>query len=194
MKELVKTHSLGEKDKLIFITGEFIQYEKKVLNLNEITGIHSWISGIQFYRFLIGRKYHIGLKTPTDQINFLFTCYFGISQKYFNKLYNQVLGKIWEPVTTRIWNLNYELVKAGGAMQVGNCQLSKDGILLIRQKKQINWDDFYYEIKYDRVVLNSKTDSTLWMNLYFKDTWNLDVFISLLDWITKENGLSELKQ
>jgi hypothetical protein len=181
------------------VNKETIRFGETTIRREEITEIKYWIGGIQFYRFLVGRWYHIGLKTPANQVNIILKVYLGIGNDYFSDLCSRIIDEIWEPVTDRLYNKNKELLLAGGTMLVGTCQVSKAGILINRsngfssKQKRISWDDLDYEKKYDRLVLNSKSDPGAWVNLYFQHTWNIDILMTLLDWVTKENGLAELQ-
>lgn len=200
MKEAVKVNSFGEKDKELAIDEESIQFQGKAIRRNEITGIQYWISAIQFYEFSVGVKYYIGLKTPADQLDITLKCYFGIGNSYFKKLCNQVIDIVWDPVIDQIWNANIDLILSGGAMEVGNCQINKEGIqiskghLIAKQQHLIRWEDLDYEKKYDRLVINSKKDHGIYTNLYYRNSWNIDVLMALLDWVTKEGGLAELQK
>ncbi|QMU27663.1 hypothetical protein [Adhaeribacter radiodurans] len=194
MNEQVKVSSFGKQDKTLIITDTTIQLEKLVIKREEITEIIYDIQAIVFYRFLVGRKYHIGFKTPTQQLNLIFRSYFGISQEYFTNVCNRIIEEVWEKATDTIWRKNKNLLLAGDVVQIGQCQLHKNGIFLIKQQKQISWENLHYEVLYDRLVLNHKNDSSVYTNLYFANTWNIDILISLLDWITKENGLAEWRE
>ena len=199
MKELVKVSSFGKKDKILSIDQEIIRFQDQAIRIMEITEIKYAISVIQFYRFSLGNRYQIGFKTPSQQVNIILKSYFGLQNDYFADLCNRIIAEIWEPVTDSILQANMDLLLAGGTMQVGNCQVSKEGIFITqshaitRQQQFISWEDLYYEEKYDRLVLNSKSDYHIWTNLYFQDTWNIDILIAILDWVTKENGLAELQ-
>jgi hypothetical protein len=199
MNEAVRVSSFGGKEKILSIDEETIRFQEKKIPRQEITGIKYWVSAIEFYRFPVGRQYHIGLKTPSDQLNITLKSYFGIGNGYFHRLCNRIIEEIWDPVTDRIWDKAIAVLRAGEAWQVDNCQVSKDGILITRNqvitKKQIliSWPDLHYEKKYDRLVLNSKKDPRVWANLYFHDSWNVDLLMALLDWLTREGGLAELQ-
>lgn len=194
MKETIKLSSLGKKNKALLISEETIQFSGKTIRREEITELKYGLSALVFYRFLVGRKHHIGFKTPTEQVNIIFKSYFGIAEEYFTDLCNQIIDEVWERATDKIWNKNKNLLIAGGVMLVGNCQVSKNGVFINQKQKLISWEDLHYEIKYDRLVLNHKSNDNVWTNLYFKDTWNIDILIALLDWITKENGLAEVQK
>lgn len=200
MKQLIRVSSFGKKDKLLLIDQETIRFGEKAVPKQEITGILYGISAIQFYRFPVGTRYYIGLKTPAEQADLILTSYLGIGDDYFQELFASVLEEIWEPVTDRIWDNSKDTLAADGVLSFGNCQLSSAGMLVTKGQafttKQvlIGWEDLDYEKKHDRLVLNSKSDPQVWTNLYFHDTWNIDILMALLDWLSQEGGLAELKQ
>jgi hypothetical protein len=200
MDELVRVSSFGKKDTPLSIDPDFIRFGEKKIRKAEITEILYSISAIQFYKFSLGTRYHIGLKTLTDQADIILNSYFGMENNYFQDLFSSIMEEIWEPVTDSIWDTSKNLLAAGGALQVGSCQVSKAGILITRdhaftRKQQlIRWEDLHYEKKHDRLVLNSKSDQQVWTHLYFRDTWNIDILMTLLDWLTQEGGLAEIRR
>lgn len=200
VNEAIKVSSFGRKNKVLLINKEIIQYKNKTIIRAEITGIKHHISAIQFYRFKIGEQFYLGLKTSTDQIDIILTRYFDISADYFTDLETQITEAIWERTTDHIWHLNKSLLLSDGIITIGNCQISKEGILIIKdnalavpKQQQISWPELHYQILNDRVVLNNSSDYSIYTNLYFKDTWNIDILIALLEWITQENGLAEMQ-
>ncbi len=194
MNEKVKVNSFGRQNKTLIITGTTFKFENLKIQRDEITEILYDIQAIVFYRFSIGEKFRLGLKTPTQQLNLFFRSYFGIDQEYFTDLCNRIMDEIWEETTNEIWERSKNSLLAGGVVPIGNSELHKNGIVLTNQQKQISWENLHYEVLYNRVVLNHKNDPTIWTNLYFENTWNIDILIALLNWITKENGLAELQQ
>ncbi|PSR56855.1 hypothetical protein AHMF7605_26825 [Adhaeribacter arboris] len=192
MNEKVKVNSFGKKDKFLRITGTTIQFKNKQIQREEITEIIYDVHIIVFYRFSVGRRYYIGLRTPTQQLDLVFKSFFGLSLDYFTELCNRITEEIWEKTTDKIWAENKKLLLAGKAVHVGNCQISKKGMVLTKQQKHIGWENLHYEVLHDRLVINHSADSSIWTNLYFENTWNIDILIALLDWITKDNGLAEM--
>jgi hypothetical protein len=198
VNEAIKLNSFGPKNKVLLINREIIQFNRQTIARRDITGIKQYASAMQFYRFRIGEQHYLGLKTATGQIDILLTCYFGIDQHYFIDLQNRIIEEIWEQTTDQIWLAHTNTLLNNGVVMVGNCQISRQGILLIKnnaltpKQQQIKWAELQYEVLHNRLVLNNQNDYAVYNNLYFKDTWNIDVFISLLDWITQENGLGEM--
>ncbi|WP_146153684.1 hypothetical protein [Adhaeribacter arboris] len=192
VNEKVKVNSFGKKDKFLRITGTTIQFKNKQIQREEITEIIYDVHIIVFYRFSVGRRYYIGLRTPTQQLDLVFKSFFGLSLDYFTELCNRITEEIWEKTTDKIWAENKKLLLAGKAVHVGNCQISKKGMVLTKQQKHIGWENLHYEVLHDRLVINHSADSSIWTNLYFENTWNIDILIALLDWITKDNGLAEM--
>ena len=200
MYEVIKANSFGERMHVLTIENDFIQFNDVVLLREEITEIKYSISALQFYRFSVGRRYHIGFRTKSAQIDLIFRSYLKIGNTYFNNLCDRILDEVWEPITDRIWSNYIHLLLKGESVDIGNCTLSKSGLvlsknLLFQNKQQfIPWDNLRFEKKYDRLTLSDTNDPTAWSNLYYQGTWNIDILISLLDWITKEGGLMELNE
>ncbi|QNF31849.1 hypothetical protein HUW51_03610 [Adhaeribacter swui] len=200
MNETIKLSSFGRKNKVLLINEEVIQFNRRTIFRKDIIGIKQYAKALQFYRFRVGEQHYLGLKTATQQLDILLTCYFDIDQDYFLDLEDRITAAIWEQTTDQIWLRHKEILKNNGTIAVGHCQVSRTGITLHKatdltgKPLLITWPELHYQILHDRLVLNNQTDYAIYTNLYFKDTWNLDVFIALLDWITQENGLGELPE
>jgi hypothetical protein len=200
VNEAVRTNSFKGKDKTLLIDEELIRFDEKEIERSKISGIRYWISAIEFYKFPIGRKYHIGLKTENEQIDIILKSYFGVGNAYFTDLCNRIIDEVWEPVIAQIMNPAVDLLIAGEEVRFGHCTLRKDGVLITKNnaitKKQslISWADLHYQKNYDRLTLNSKSDHRLWTNLYFNESWNIEILMALLDWITIEDGLEEIQK
>lgn len=195
MNEAIKLNSFGRKNKVMLINKEVIQFNRQTIARKDIIGIKQYARAMQFYRFRVGEQHYLGLKTPNEQIDILLTSYFNINQDYFTDLENRIIAEIWEQTTDQIWHNFKNILLNNGTVTIGNCQISQNGILLTRnnglvpQPQLINWLELHYQILHDRLVINNQTDYSVYTNLYFKDTWNIDILIALLDWITQENGL-----
>jgi hypothetical protein len=199
VEEVVRVSSFGAKNKVLAIDADTIRFGEKTIRREEITAIRYWIEAIVFYRFAVGRQYYLGFRTPTDQLDITLTSYLGIGNDYFAGLCDQVMAEVWEPVTDAIWQKTIDTLRAGGVVPVGTCQVRRDGILitqdrlLSKEQNLISWAGLHYEKKYDRLVLNSTSDQAVWTNLYFRDTWNIHILMTLLDWISQEDGLAALQ-
>ena len=200
MNEAVKIDSFKRKDKTLLINEVVIQFHEKEIGRSKISGIKYWISTIEFYKFSIGRQYHIGLRTENEQIDIILKSYFGFGNAYFTDLCSRIIDEVWEPVISQVMNSAVDLLIAGEEVQFGQCTVSKDGVLITknnaitRKRSLIGWADLHYQKKYDRLVLNSKSDHKLWTNLYFNKSWNIEILMALLDWITNEDGLQEIQK
>ncbi|RDC64821.1 hypothetical protein [Adhaeribacter pallidiroseus] len=198
MNEAIKSNSFGPKNKVLRINNKVIQFNRQTIARKDIVGIKQYARAMQFYRFRVGEQHYLGLKTATAQIDILFTCYFSIDQDYFIDLENRIIAEIWEQTTDQIWLAGKTTLLNHGTLTVGPCQISRQGILVTKgnalpiKQQQIAWADLQYQVLHDRLVLNNQNDYAVYTNLYFKNTWNIDVLIALLDWITQENGLGNL--
>ncbi len=198
MNEAIKLHSFGPKNKVLLINKEVIKFNRQTIVRKDIIGIKQYASALQFYRFRVGEQHYLGLKTATAQIDILLSCYFNIDQDYFIDLESRIIEEIWEQTTDQIWLAQKNTLINNGVVTVGNCQINQQGIFLNKdhaltpKQQQIKWAELQYEVLHDRLVLNNQNDYAVYTNLYFKNTWNIDVLISLLDWITQENGLGEM--
>lgn len=192
MNKKVKINSFGSRTRLLQLDDNVVRFCGKSIHRKEITGIKYWISQIVFYRFSLGRKYHIGFKTADGQLDLVFRSFFGISNKYFMKLCDKVLDEIWEPVTDKLFRESTGLLAAGQPVDYEYCQLNSQGVLLPKKQQLITWDDLVYEDKHDRLVLSSRSNHGIWTSFEYETYWNIDVLAAVLDWVTQEGGLEEM--
>ncbi|MFD2246245.1 hypothetical protein [Pontibacter ruber] len=198
--EVIRTNSFGDEHVPIRIGKGTIVFNGKEIRLEEVTGIKTGLQLIQLYIFPIGRKYLIALKTPTDQLDIVFRSYFRIDNDYFDGLFDEILDEIWDPITDRLLEESIKLITDGGVVVVGNCRVDREGVAVItdaalsKKFDLIPWSDLDYDMKHDRLVISSKSDHQVWTNLYFLDTWNVDILTAILDWVFEENGLAELNK
>ena len=154
---------------------------------------------MQFQAYPIGRKYYLSIKSPEKQIDLVFTCYFGISRSYFEKLYDLILETVWDKTAERLFAEKMQLLKSDTGWKVGNCLFRKDGVmirqpnLISEDQKFISWSDLTYKKNYNRLSLYSKTNTHIWTNLYYTENWNVDLLIDILDYLYEENGLATLE-
>ena len=191
MREEVEVSSFGRANEQLSIENGFIQFKGKSVRVSEITGVRYWISDIEFYKFTVGRRYHIGFRTKTDQLDIAFFSWLGIGNKYFHSVFSQVIDRVWEPVVKQILHNDVDVMASGGVVDFGNCRISREGVCVVvggREERQrlVGWEELIYEKKYDRLVLSHRSDHNVWTNLYYRDSWNIEVLMALLDWITKE--------
>jgi hypothetical protein len=72
-----------------------------------------------------------------------------------------------------------ERIEKGETVIVDKCHVMNDGI---RYKGfLITWSDLSFQINYNRLTLNSKSDTTVWTNLYFVETYNVQVLMYFLE-------------
>lgn len=189
----VKLHSFGRRTTPLVVDTETILFKDKQLKISEVDGVLYWVSPIIFYHYMIGRRYHFAFKAGTEQLDIVFRSYFGISNKYFKKQINKVMDAVWGPITDRLLQQHMAQLKAGQAADFGYCQLTAEGIQIPKLQQQIPWHELVYEKKFNRLVLNNKSNHSIYTNIAFRDNWNVDVLITLLDWLTEQGGLQEIQ-
>ena len=58
--------------------------------------------------------------------------------------------------------------------------VKKDGILLYNFL--IEWDDLVYQKNYNRLTINSRSNTKIWANLHYTETDNVQLLMSFLEW------------
>jgi len=191
LEELIKITSFSKPDKILKILKDELIYDSSTINFNEVNCFKYGTEPIQLDMFHIGRRYVIDLKAEEKQVKIIFKSYFGISKTYFTNMFQEIINRIWKDVATRIIESTINTLVERGELKIGKCLITNKGIII--SDILIPWIDLSYQKNYDRLTLNSKTNSKLWTNLYYLQDYNVDVLMVVLDWIFKENGLDELK-
>lgn len=187
-EEFIKITSFGKKEKKVHIIGNLLTYDKKTINLDDVTEMRYGVKPYQIYRFYIGWNYCIDLKTKDAQIKIEFISFLKFSINYFNELIQRIIKKIWSYTMPRIVNESINKIISGQVIQVDKYQLSKQGINW--NNKQIAWCDLNYQKNYDRLTINSKSNIKIWTNIYYLELYNADVIVYVCDWVIKQDGLN----
>ncbi|MDB5260801.1 MAG: hypothetical protein JWQ14_82 [Adhaeribacter sp.] len=199
IEEKIKLDSFGARTHVVVLRKERFAFDTTEIRVPAITHFKFGIKIMQIGMFPVGRRYQINIKTPEKQINLVFRTYLGIGNNYFNWLFEALVDGIWLQIGERLFREAMDLVRAGKAYAVGNCTINRQGIILnqdtplTKKLHVIPWADVSYEKKYNRLVINSKSNHQVWANLYFLDDWNVDVLMDILDWLLQEGGLAELE-
>jgi len=199
IRKQVKINSFGGKKHALHLDDNVFSFNATTISLQQITHFKFGMQVMQVGMFLVGRKYQVSFKTPTQQVDLVFRSYFKIGNKYFDKLFYKIINGIWLRIGDRLLEQAIKEIMSGGIIAVGNCAANRKGITLNLDagftKKQylIPWPDVSYDKMFDRLVINSKSNNRIWMKLPYLEHWNVDVLTELLEWIFKEGGLSELE-
>ena len=194
----IKLNSLGRKQYRLFLDDEKISFNDTVIYLAQISGLKFGITLMQFYRFSLGRKYIFSIKCPDKEINLVFKSYFGLEKDYFNALFYQIVDVIWDRISDRLFADLVQQLKSETGSTVGHCVFRRQGITINRhnlfsaQEAFIPWKDLTYKKNYNRLSLYSKSNSQIWTNLFYTETWNVDMAILILDWLYEQNGFAAL--
>jgi hypothetical protein len=192
MDQQIRLSSFGIGSHDLKIIKDNIILDGLLIDLNDVGEIKFAVTGIQFDMFTVGRNFHIELKADEKKIRLDLKCFFGIREKYFAGLYQSILNEIWELTVVRLFHQYVENILDGSNYRIGNCVLLREGISL--KNEFIGWRDMAYEVKYDRITLNHKSNPKLWSNIYFFETYNSQVLRFVLDWVFLEKGLEELER
>jgi hypothetical protein len=159
--------------------------DSNAINTLEVIGIKYGYDPIRFDMFTIGSNYLINLKTSTDAVVVNFRSYFNIGKKNEYRKFSTLLNVIWESTVVRLLGEMEEMLTHDKSVTIGTCVVNNQGITY--RNFLILWDDLSYQINYNRLTINSKSNSDLWTNLYFIETYNVHLLCYFLDWKFKNN-------
>ena len=191
MKELIKTNSLSSEKNQINIQDNILEFDNYRIDLNSITEMKYGLEPISFYKFYVGRKYKIELKNSDNVKSIILRSYFGLSSKYFHKVFTEILNNIWKYTGVRLVNEAIESLKSGNSVTAGKCLITPEGVTF--KNILVNWDNLVYQKNYGRITLTDKSNHKHWTNLYYLEAYNTDVLSHILDWAYKQEGIKELK-
>lgn len=192
IREKVRPHPFAVRKHLLAVDEEAISYQGQTFSFAEITAMRYGIESIPFYRDSLGVTYTINLQASDRRMDLVFRSLFGINDDFYADLFSQLMDMIWDKAGERLVQEKWNLLQAGKPVEVGNCELKEEGLTFqmhsgfSTKSRFVSWDDLTYEKLYNRLVLNSKNDLTVYTNLPYTETWNVDVLMDILD--RKFNG------
>ena len=172
-------HTIKINNSLAVVDGNLV-YGNRRVELASITHIRFGWLPIRLEMFRLGDRYLLKLRTAETKVNINIRSLFGFESKKRYEQFNHLLNVIWEDTVRRLFYEMKEKVLRGEIVTTGKCEISERGILL--KGFLITWDDLLYQKNYNRLTLNSKSDRTVWTNLYYTETDNVQVLIEFLDW------------
>ena len=130
--------------------------------------------------YTIGGRYTVELKTSDEKMKLSFPYYFGIFKERQGDKFEMLLEAIWDMTVVRLLNTMIDDIKRGHSVSIGQCLVRPDGILY--KKFLIPWEDLSYQKNYNRLTINSKSNTDVWTNLYYTEVDNVYVLIHFLEW------------
>ena len=186
MQQYIRLSSLAIARHEIKIDEQRISFQGKDLDLQSVTGWLYAVTPIELDMFTVGRKYVIQLRTDEEEFHIVLKDVFGISRQYFARLYEEIIDALWVSVSGRLTDELVGKLKEGSVVKIGNCEVSRAGIEL--KGFLVRWADMSWQRNYNRLTINSKSNQSVWTNLYYAETYNTDILMNLLRWVFNERG------
>jgi hypothetical protein len=183
----IKLHPFAARKHLLSVNQASISFRGQTFAFDQITEMRYGIESIPFYRDSLGYTYHIHLKASHRRMDLVFRSLFGLNEEFYADLFSQLIDLIWDNAGERLVEEKWGLLQQGKPVEVGNCELTAEGITFrmrsgfTTRSRFVDWDDLTYEKLYNRLVLNSSSDLNIYTTLPYTETWNVDVLIDLLD-------------
>jgi hypothetical protein len=164
----------------ISIEDGYLIFRNNKIALDSITGIRFGWLPIRLEMFRVGDRYLLEIRNHEQNLKINLRSYIGIRKHAQYERFNHLLNEIWDMTVTRLFHDMKRRVILGETVGIGKCQISNDGILY--KEFFITWNDLLYQKYYNRLTLNSKSNLSIWTNLYYTKTENVHVLIEFLDW------------
>ena len=132
-------------------------YNKKKINLANVTAVKFGWLPIRLDMYTIGGRYTVELKTSDEKMKLSFPYYFGIFKERQGDKFEMLLEAIWDMTVVRLLNTMIDDIKRGHSVSIGQCLVRPDGILY--KKFLIPWEDLSYQKNYNRLTINSKSNT-----------------------------------
>jgi len=147
--------------------------------MHDVIGVLFGTDAIRLEMFTIGVRYTVSMVSKEDSVTVNFRAYFGIGNKKQYQKFTQVLRAVWDSVVIRLLDDMNNTISHGGYITIGKCVISDQGISY--KENLISRKDLSYQVNYNRLTLNSKSNASLWTNLYFTETYNVHILRYYLD-------------
>jgi hypothetical protein len=141
---------------------------------------YGWMP-IQLDMFTIGSRYMLQVKNSKKELQVNFRSWLGIRKNYQYAKFSALMDAVWELTVVRLLNEMIDRIDTGNTVQVGKCNLSPEGILV--KNFLIAWDDLAYQKNYNKLTLNSRSNQSVWTNLFYTETDNVHVLGCYLDYV-----------
>ena len=146
-------------------------------------GIRFGIDPIEFYEFRIGYTYKIQILTEADEVlSIPLVSYFGINRSKVSNLQNEILSSLWENRFYEVYTGLVEQYKKQVDLQFDNSyELNSDGLLILKRKELIRFEDMRIDKRFNHYIVNSKSDPKLFTNIYYLKIWNSSILLMILE-------------
>lgn len=164
----------------ISIENDYLIFKHNKIALRTITGIKFGWLPIRVEIFRVGDRYLLEVNNQEQKLSINMRSYFGIRKDAQYEKFNYLLNEIWDRTVTRLFHETKDRIMRRETMRIGKCEINNQGI--VYKDFLITWDDLLYQKYYNRLTLNSRSDLSIWTNLYYTETDNVHVLIAFLDW------------
>lgn len=161
------------------VDGYLISNDKRI-SLESVTGMkYGWMP-IRLDMYTIGSRYILEVKSPDQIVQVSFRSWFRIQKEKQYARFSALMDAIWEPTVVRLLNETVDRINEGATVNIGKCHINADGIML--KTFAIRWDDLSYQNNYNKLTINSKSNASVWTNLYYSETDNVHILRYFLDY------------
>lgn len=186
------------------ISNDYIRFEKQGLtpdvttfDKEEVTDYRFGINWISGYALTIGKEYMIFIRNRQNniiKINFL--SLYGFKKKEFQKLYSDILDRIWDHYFRQISDRLINKFRSGQSIDIGNVFISGEGVtiapssLFKKHQKIIPWEKvgtYDYQTYFS---IYSKDDPAYINKGYsYLNDWNTGILYSVVRSILQDKHL-----
>lgn len=157
-----------------------LTYRAESINCKEVIAIRFGYAPIRLDMFSIGSRFMVDLLTDKQEMRINFRSFFGFGKNREYRKYSELLDQLWDPVVVRLLNELIAIIESGDSVNVDRCKITPEGV--IYNKQVIRWDDLSYQVNYNRLTINSNSNSKVFTNLYYTETYNVHPLRYFLDW------------
>jgi hypothetical protein len=188
----IKTTSFGKERVPVVISGNAIRFGDQFIALDNVDEMKYGVAPVEVDMFVVGRRFVLELKSKDRRVEMVLTSWFGVSRGYFLKVYSQILELIWDKTMIRIASNAIDSLIKGESVHFDKCTIDRRGVTV--KTALIPWHDLTYQRLFNKLVINSRSRNDLWINLYYLESYNTEVAVSILEWVYQQDGLLVLKK
>ncbi|WP_312076715.1 hypothetical protein [Chryseobacterium sp.] len=194
MKDFTIIRSFYDRrPRLLKINSKGIVYQNKDLKSNqftsvnkeEIIGLRYGIEFIKGYKFYIGRKYLIFVKTQDKkELKIDFKLFYSIKLQEKHNLYCDVVDSLWENIFSEFTNNLIQKIISGENVEVAGILVSDDKIRF--NKTEIYLSDLAIKKYHHYFILHSKQNQTINKMLYYLKDDNAVILLEIITDLIKK--------
>lgn len=154
---------------------------------DEIADIRHSVQWIIWYRFYVGCKFKIDVKTTDGNIiRVRFSVYFGKISRY-QDVYEEIINQIWNYYLNDLEAAHLQRFYAGKTLSFNGVHLQLAGVMLGSETAVINWEDVKLKTYENYFVIYKASDPEQHKIIEF-EAWECEILLGILETLVQKHN------